>query len=76
MKEKAIKQRIDKDGVIRIPEDLREELRLRSGQEVELSITGNELVIRSTKERKKIKIKPEIIDQLVEEEEFFAPEWN
>lgn len=74
----TVKERIKEDGKIRIPQEMMEILRLKVGEEVEMSIKGDKLVIRARPEgeRKKIRISPEIVDKLVEEEELFEPEWT
>lgn len=73
---KVVKERIKGQGEIRIPKEIMEDLRLNVGEEVELSIEDDMLVIRPRRARRKLQIRPEIIDDLVEKEEFFEPEWT
>lgn len=73
---KAVKERIKGEGEIRIPKEMMENLQLNVGEEVELSIEDDMLVIRRRRARRKLQIRPEIIDELVEQEEFFEPEWT
>lgn len=73
---KAVKEKIKEDGEIRIPKEIMRDLQLKVGEEVELSIEDNILFVRPERARKKLQIKPEIIDKLVEEEELFEPEWT
>jgi len=71
----VVKERIRGEGEIRIPKEMMDDLRLNVGEEIELSIEDDTLVIRPRRMRRKLRIRPEIIDELVEKEEFFEPEW-
>jgi antitoxin component of MazEF toxin-antitoxin module len=71
----AIKEKIKQNGDFHIPKAIMERLKLKIGEEVNLRIEGNKLIIEPEKiERKKLKIKSETIDDLVENEELFEPE--
>lgn len=71
-----VKERIRGEGEIRIPKEMMDDLRLNVGEEIELSIEDDMLVIRPRRMRRKLRIRAEIIDELVEKEEFFEPEWT
>ena len=48
---------------------------MKPGEEVELRVENNKLIVESRKgERMKLKIDQKIVDQLVENEELFEPE--
>ena len=71
----AIKEKIRENGDFHIPEAIMEKLKLKSGEEVTLRIEGNRLIVEpEKKERKKLKIRSNIVDELVENEDFFEPE--
>lgn len=71
----VIKERIRPGGRLQIPEAIMNHLKLSVGGEVKLSVVGNKLIVEPLKvERKRLKICPEIIDELVENEELFQPE--
>lgn len=51
------------------------ELNFKIGDEVILRLKGNRLIVESENSKnKKLKIKQEIVDELVENEDFFTPE--
>jgi len=80
---KVVKRKIEDDGRIYIPKQIIENLGIKKGQELELFLENDAIVIRVEKtrrsfafRRKKLKISPHILDQLVEEEELFEAEWT
>jgi len=66
---------ITQDGMIQIPMEVLEQLKLKVGEAVELRVQGDILVIRPKRaKRRKLSIRQEIVDELVEHEELFEPE--
>lgn len=70
----VIKERILSNGIVHIPDEILECLHWKAGKEIKLKIEGKRLVIESEQERKKLRIRKEIVDELVENEEFFNSE--
>ena len=77
---KIVKGKIGEKGTIQVPGKILQSLQLQDGEEVEVRVEGEALVIQRPREqvkgRKKLAIRPEIIDELVEREEQFEPEWS
>lgn len=72
---RIVKEKVQKNGEIRIPKEIIKDLKLKPGEEVELRVENNKLIVESRKgERMKLKIDQKIVDQLVENEELFEPE--
>ena len=70
-----IKKKIKKNGDLHIPKAIMKKLKFKIGDEVILRLEGNRLIVESeNSKRKKLKIKQEIVDELVENEDFFTPE--
>lgn len=71
----VITEKIRSRGNLRVPKVIMDRLNWPPGEEVKLSIAGNRLIVEPLNvQRKRLKIKAEIIDQLVEHEEWFQPE--
>lgn len=75
---RIIKEKVEKKGVIRIPREMMENLQLKVGEEVELSIEGDVLIVRPKRveKRKKLHIQAQVVDELIDKEEIFEPEWT
>ena len=77
---KVVKGKIGEKETIQVPAEVLRSLQLESGEEVEVRVEGGALVIqgrqKQTEGRKKVAVRPEIIDELVEQEEQFEPEWS
>lgn len=75
---KIVKGKIGEKGTIQVPREVLQSLQLQGGEEIEVRVEGEALVIQRRRKqlegRKKLTIKPEIIDELVEREEQFEPE--
>jgi len=72
---RIVKEKIQENGEIRIPKEIVKNLKLKPGEEVELRVENNKVIVESRKgERMKLKIDRKIVDQLVENEELFEPE--
>jgi len=72
---RIVKEKVQKNGEIRIPKEIIKDLKLKPGEEVELRVENNKLIVKSQKgERTQLKINRKIVDQLVENEELFEPE--
>ena len=71
----VITEKIRTRGNLRVPRVIMEGLHWPPGEEVQLSIAGNRLIVEPLNvQRKRLKIRSDIIDQLVECEEWFQPE--
>lgn len=72
---RIVKEKVQKNGEIRIPKEIIKDRKLKPGEEVELRVENNKLIVKSQKgERTQLKINRKIVDQLVENEELFEPE--
>ena len=70
----VVRERIKGKGMIQIPMEIMEKLRLSEGDEIALRIEASKLVIDPVTARKRMRLRTEIVDELVEREEFFEPE--
>ncbi|MCL0061847.1 AbrB/MazE/SpoVT family DNA-binding domain-containing protein [Thermodesulfovibrionales bacterium] len=70
----AVRGRIKNNGMVQIPRKIMQELRLSEGDEVVLRIEASKLVIDPVTARRRMRLRTEIVDELVEHEEFFEPE--
>ena len=71
---KTVKERIKKDGLIKVPHQLMKISGLSDGSEIYLTAEASKLVIEPVQARKRMPLKAEIVDELVENEELFEPE--
>lgn len=69
----AVRERIKNKGMVQIPREIMQELRLSEGDEVALRIETSRLVIDPVTARRRMRLRSEIVDELVEREEFFEP---
>ncbi len=70
----TIKVIVNPDGSIAIPQDLLSSIGIMVGDEVKLLKDGYRVVIEPMIPRKRLFIRPEIIDRLIEAEAQFNPE--
>jgi len=70
----VVRERIKNKGMVRIPREIMQELRISEGDEVALRIEASKLVIDPVTARRRMRLRTEIVDELVEREEFFEPE--
>ena len=70
----AVRERIKGKGMIKTPREIMEKLRLSEGDEIALRIEASKLVINPVKTRRRMRLGAEIVDELIEREEFFEPE--
>jgi AbrB family looped-hinge helix DNA binding protein len=70
----VIRERIKGKGMIQIPKEIMEKLRLSEGDEIALRIEASKLVIDPVTARRRMRLRTEIVDELVESEESFEPE--
>ncbi len=70
----VVRERIKSKGMIQIPREMMQNLRLSEGDEVALRVEESKLVIAPVAARKHVRLDATIVDELVEREEFFEPE--
>jgi len=70
----TVRERIKNKGMIQIPKEMMEKLRLSEGDEIALRIEASNIVIGHVTARRRMRLRTEIVDELVEREEFFEPE--
>ena len=70
----VVRERIKNKGMVRIPREIMQELHMSKGDEVALRIEASKLVIGPVTARRRMRLRTEIVDELVEREEFFEPE--
>ena len=70
----AVRERIKNKGMIQIPREIMQKLHLSEGDEIALRIEASKLVIDPLTARRRMRLRTEIVDELVEREEFFEPE--
>ncbi len=67
-------ERIKGNGMIQIPREIMQNLRLSEGDEVALRVDELKIVIAPVTTRRHVRLDSAIVDELVEKEEFFEPE--
>ena len=70
----AVRERIKNKGMIQIPREIMKKLHLSEGDEIALRIEASKLVIGPVTARRRMRLRTEIVDELIEHEEFFEPE--
>jgi len=70
----AVRTRIDRGGLIRIPQRFMRSVGLREGLEVILWTEVRKLVLVPASPRRRLRLAASIVDELVEYEERFEPE--
>ncbi len=70
----ATREKIGQAGVLRLSQEIRQYLGLRTGAEVELRVEEGRLIVTPVVERKRLKLAPDIVDELVADEERYSPE--
>ena len=74
MKTETVKERIKNNGFIQVPSQLMKISGLSNGTEVYLKAEESRLVIEPVQSIRRMRLKAEIVDELVENEELFEPE--
>jgi len=69
------RERIKRRGLIQIPPEFMQILGLSEGDEVDLRAEISKLVVEPVTARKRIRLSAEIVDELVDKEELYAPEF-
>jgi antitoxin component of MazEF toxin-antitoxin module len=70
----TIIEKVRKGGGLTIPRKVLDSIGLTEGDEVLLRNDGRKLIVEPALPRKRIFINPAIIDELVDQEDFFTPE--
>ena len=70
----AIREKIQQDGVLRLSQEIWQHLRLETGAEVELRVEEGRLSVTPIVERKRLRLAPDIVDELVANEDLYLPE--
>ena len=70
----AIREKIGQEGVLRLSQEIWQYLGLRTGAEVELRVEEGRLIVTPLVERKRLRLAPDIVDELVADEERYSPE--
>jgi antitoxin component of MazEF toxin-antitoxin module len=70
----TIIEKVKKGGILTIPRKVLDSIGLTEGDEVFLRKDGRKLMVEPAIQRKRIIINPDIIDELVDHEDFFTPE--
>jgi len=70
----VIREKIKRDRVLRLPQEIWRHLRLKPGAEVDLQVEEGRLIVTPVRERKRLRLAPDIVDELVANEEFYLPE--
>lgn len=70
----VVREKIEQDCVLRLPQEIWRHLRLETDAEVELRVEEGRLIVTPILERKRLRLAPDIVDELVANEEFYLPE--
>ena len=70
----VVREKIEQDRVLRLPQAIWRHLRLETDAEVELRVEEGRLIVTPILERKRLRLAPDIVDELVANEEFYLPE--
>jgi antitoxin component of MazEF toxin-antitoxin module len=69
-----VRERIESGGTIRVPHHLLEALHVSEGDEIEIRVETSRLVITPVMVRRKLRLRTEIVDEIVRNEESLEPE--
>lgn len=70
----AMRERVKQDGVLHLSQEIWQRLQLEIGAEVELRMDGRRLIVIPIIERKRLRLAPHIVNELVANEELYLPE--
>jgi antitoxin component of MazEF toxin-antitoxin module len=65
---------IRQDGVLTLSQEIWQHLKLEAGAEVELRVEEGRLIVIPIVERKRLRLAPDIVDELVANEDLYLPE--
>ncbi len=71
---KAVREYVKTGGMIRIPAQFMETLRLAEGDEIYVRTEAARLVVVPVAPRRRVRLDAGIVDELVEREELYEPE--
>jgi antitoxin component of MazEF toxin-antitoxin module len=70
----VVREKIKQNRVLRLPQEIWRHLRLRPDAEVDLRVEEGRLIVTPVSERKRLRLAPDLVDELVANEEFYLPE--
>ena len=70
----AIRERVKQDGVLHLSQEIWQRLKLEIGAEVALRVDEGRLIVIPIIERKRLRLAPNIVNELVANEELYLPE--
>jgi len=70
----VVREKIERGCVLRLPQEIWRHLSLETDAEVELRVEEGRLIVTPILERKRLRLAPDVVDELVANEEFYLPE--
>jgi antitoxin component of MazEF toxin-antitoxin module len=70
----VVREKIEQDRILRLPQEIWRHLRLRPEAEVDLRVEEGRLIVTPVWERKRLRLAPDVVDELVANEDFYLPE--
>ena len=72
----VVREKVKEEGVLRLPQEIWRHLCLKPDAEVEIRVEKGRLIVTPVSERKRLRLAPELVDELVANEESYLPEWT
>ena len=69
-----VREKIKQDRILHLPQEIWRHLGLRPDAEVDLRVEEGRLIVTPVWERKRLRLAPDLVDELVANEEFYLPE--
>jgi len=70
----VVREKIKQNRVLRLPQEIWRHLGLKSDVEVDLRVEEGRLIVTPVSEKKRLRLAPDLVDELVANEEFYLPE--
>jgi antitoxin component of MazEF toxin-antitoxin module len=70
----VVREKIKQNRVLRLPQEIWRRLGLKSDVEVDLRVEEGRLIVTPVSEKKRLRLAPDLVDELVANEEFYLPE--
>ena len=70
----VVREKIKQNRILHLPQEVWRLLGLKPDVEVDLRVEEGRLIVTPVSERKRLRLAPDLVDELVANEEFYLPE--
>lgn len=70
----VVREKIKQNRILHLPQEIWRHLGLKPDVEVDLQVEEGQLIVTPVWERKRLRLAPDLVDELVANEEFYLPE--